>query len=31
MSLNLPARTDREFLDETVLVLKELNPAFSAG
>jgi len=25
MSLNLPARTDREFLDETVLVLKELN------
>ena len=24
MSLNLPARTDREFLDETVLVLKEL-------
>jgi transcription-repair coupling factor (superfamily II helicase) len=30
MSLNLPTRTDREFLDETVLVLKELNPAFSA-
>ena len=25
MFLNLPARTDREFLDETVLVLKELN------
>jgi hypothetical protein len=24
MSPNLPARTDREFLDETILVLKEL-------